>query len=57
MKLFLNVVPELDTDSFLKAVLRVIAEKDKLSTRISNNGTEFSQSEQKFTLYVAAWIQ
>ena len=49
------MVPKLDTNSCLNAILRFIARRGKPSTIISENGTNFVGSERVFAEYVAAW--
>ena len=51
----LEVVPKLDTDSCLNAIMRFIARGDKPSTIISDNGTNFVGAGREFAEYVAAW--
>ena len=49
----IEVVPKLDTDSCLNAILRFIAQRSKPSTIISDNGTKFVGCERKFAEYLA----
>ena len=51
----IEVVPKLDTDSCLNAIMRFIAQRGKPSTIISDNGTNFVGTEREFADYVAAW--
>ena len=51
----IEVVPMLDTDSCLNAIMRFIAQRGKPSTIISDNGTNFVGAEREFAEYVAAW--
>ena len=50
-----EVVPKLDTDSCLNAIMRFIARRGKPSTIISDSGTNFVGAEREFAEYVAAW--
>ena len=50
----IEVVPKLDTDSCLNAIMRFIARRGKTNTIISNNGTNFFGAEREFAEYVAA---
>ena len=50
----IEVVPKLDTDSCLNALMRFIARKGKPITIISDNGTNFVGAEREFAEYVAA---
>ena len=51
----IEVVPKLDTDSRLTAIMRFIARRGKPSIIISDNGTNFVGAEMEFAEYVAAW--
>ena len=51
----IEVVPKLDTDSCLNAIMRFIARRGKPNTIISDNGTNFVGAEREFANYVAAW--
>ena len=51
----IEVVPKLDTNSCLNAILRFIARRSKPSTIISDNGKNFVGAEREFAEYVAAW--
>ena len=51
----IEVVPKIDTDSCLNAIMRFIARRGKPSTMISDNGTNFVGAEREFAEYVAAW--
>ena len=50
-----KVVPKLDKDSCLNAVMRFIAGRGKPSTIVSDNGTNFVGAGREFVEYVAAW--
>ena len=49
----IEVVPKLDTDSCLNAIMRFIARRGKPNTIISDNGTNFVGAEREFAEYVA----
>ena len=51
----IEVVPKLDTDSCLNAIMRFIARRGKPNAIISDNGTNFVGAEREFADYVAAW--
>ena len=51
----IEVVPKLDTDSCLNAIMRFIARRGKPNTIISDDGTNFVGAEREFAEYVAAW--
>ena len=51
----IEVVPKIDTDSCLDAIMRFIARRGKPRTMISDNGTNFVGAEREFAEYVAAW--
>ena len=51
----IEVVPKIDTDSCLNAIIRFIARRGKPSSMISDNGTNFFEAEREFAQYVAAW--
>ena len=51
----IEVVPKLDTDSWLNAIMRFIARRGKPSTIISDNGKNFVGAERAIAEYVAAW--
>ena len=51
----IEVVPQLDTDSCLNAMMRFIARIGKPNTVISDNGTNFVGAEREIAKYVAAW--
>ena len=44
----IEVVPKIDTDSCLNAIMRFIARRGKPSTMISDNGTNFVGAKRKF---------
>ena len=50
----IEVVPKLDTDSCLNAIMRFIARRGKPITIISDNGTNFVGAKREFAEYVAA---
>ena len=51
----IEIVPKLDTDSCLNAIMRFIARKEQPVKMISDNGTNFVGAEKKFAEYIAAW--
>ena len=51
----IEVVPKLDTDNCLNAIMRFIARRGKPNAIISDNGTNFVGAEREFSEYVAAW--
>ena len=51
----IEVVPKVDTDSCLNAIMRFIARRGKPSKMISDNGTNFVGAEKEFAEYVASW--
>ena len=51
----IEVVPKLDTDSCLNAIMRFFARRGKPSTIISDNGKNLVGAEREFAEYVAAW--
>ena len=51
----IEVLPKIDTDSCLNAIMRFIARRGKPSTMIRDNGTNFVGAEREFAEYVAAW--
>ena len=51
----IEVVLNLDTDSCLNAIMRLIAPRGKPNTIISDNGKNFVGDEQQVAEYVAAW--
>ena len=51
----IEVVPKLETDSCLNAMMIFIARGGKSSTIISDNGTNFLGAEREFSEYVVAW--
>ena len=50
-----EVVPKLDTDSCLNAILRFIARRVKPSKIISDKWTYFVGAEKEFAKHIAAW--
>ena len=51
----IEVVPKLETDSCLNAIMRFIARRGKPNTIISDSGTNFVGAERELAEYVAAW--
>ena len=51
----IEIVPKLDTDSCLNAIVRFIARRGKPIKMISDNGTNFVGADREFKEYVAAW--
>ena len=51
----IEIVPKMDTDSYLNAVMRFIAQKGKPMKMISDNGKNFVGAYREFKEYVAAW--
>ena len=51
----IEVVPKLDTDSCLNAIMRFIARRGKPSTITTDNGTNFFGAERECAECVAAW--
>ena len=51
----IEIVPKLDTDSCLNAIMRFIARRGKPIKMISDNGTNFVGADREFKEYVAAW--
>ena len=51
----IEVVPKLQTDSCLNAIMRFIARRVKPNTIISDNGTNFVGAEREFAEHVVAW--
>ena len=49
-----EVVPKLDTDSCLTAIMRFIARKGKPNTINSDNGTNFVAAGREFAAYLVA---
>ena len=50
----IEVVPKLDTDSCLNAIMQFIARRGKPSTILSDNGTNSVGAERESAAYVAA---
>ena len=51
----IKIVPKLDTDSCLNAIMWFIARRGKPIKMISDNGTNFVGADREFKEYVAAW--
>ena len=51
----IEIVPKLDTDCFLNAIMRFIARRGKPVKMISDNGTNFVGAEKELAEYIAAW--
>ena len=51
----IKIVPKLDTDSCLNAIMRFISQKGNPTTMISDNGSNFVGAHQEFKKYVAVW--
>ena len=51
----IEIVPKLDIDSFLNAIMRFVARRGKPVKMISDTGTNFVGGEREFTEYIAAW--
>ncbi|XP_075261201.1 uncharacterized protein LOC142352929 [Convolutriloba macropyga] len=52
----IELVPKVDTDSSLNAIMRFVARRGKPCTIINNNGTNFVGAERElYAEYVAAW--
>ena len=51
----IEIVPKLDTDSCLNAIMRFIGRRGKPIKLISDNGTNFAGADREFKEYVAAW--
>ena len=50
-----EIVPKLDTDSCLNAIMRFIARRGKPIKMISDNGTNFVGADREFKDYIAIW--
>ena len=51
----IEIVPKLDTDSCLNAIMRFFARRGKPIKMISDNGTNFVGAERALAEYIAAW--
>ena len=51
----IEIVPKLDIDSCLNAIMRFIARRSKPVKMISDNGTNFVGAEKELAEYIAAW--
>ena len=51
----IEVVPKLDTDSCLNAIMRFIAQRGKPNAMISDKRTNFVGAEKEFAGYIEAW--
>ena len=51
----IKIVPKLNTDSCLNAIMRFIARRGKPVKMISDNGTNFVGAEKELAEYIAAW--
>ena len=51
----IKIVPKLDTDCCLNAIMRFIARRGKPVKMISDNGTNFVGAEKELAEYIAAW--
>ena len=51
----IEIVPKLETDSCLNAIMRFIARRSKPIKMIIDNGTNFVGADREFKEYVAAW--
>ena len=51
----IEIVPKLDTDCCLNAIMRFIARRGKPVKMISNNGTNFVGADKELTEYIVAW--
>ena len=51
----IEIVPKLDTDSCLNAIMRSIARRGEPVKMISDNGTNFVGAEKELAEYIAAW--
>ena len=51
----IEILPRLDTDCCLNAIMRFIARRGKLVKMISDNGTNFVGAEKELAEYIAAW--
>ena len=51
----IEIVPKLDTDCCLNAIIRFVARRGKPVEMISDNGTNFVGAEKELAEYIAAW--
>ena len=51
----IEIIPKLDTDSCLNAILRFIARRGEPIKMINDNGTNFVGADREFEVCVAAW--
>ena len=51
----IEIVPKLDTDSCLSAIMRFSARRGKAVKVIGDNGTNFVGAEKELAEYIAAW--
>ena len=51
----IEIVPKLDTNCCLNAIMRFIARRGKPVKMISDNGTKFIGAEKELAEYIAAW--
>ena len=51
----IEILPKLDNDCCLNAIMRFIAQRGKPVKMISDNGTNFVEAEKELAEYIAAW--
>ena len=51
----MEVVPKLDTENCLNAIVQSIPRRSKASTTIKDNGTEYVEAEREAAGYAGAW--